>query len=162
LGARKISLKGFAEIATRVVNVMDDSRPQPTITVLFIDPNEEERQKWADQLTMRSAEYVVLQAVDGRSGLKRVKSESVDCVVLELDLPDRNGLSILFDLVGYAYNPQIAVIVLTNFPLDALCQLAIQNGAQSCMRKDQISVENLDKAIRKAIAAIGPHKNRAA
>ena len=97
-----------------------------------------------------------------RSGLTVVKSEPVDCVVLELDLPDRNGLSVLLDLVGYAYNPRMAVVVLTNFPLDALCELAIQNGAQSCMRKDQIAVETLDLAIRKAIAVVGPREHRAA
>jgi len=62
----------------------------------------------------------------------------------------------------FAYKPRIAVVVLTKFPLDALCELAIQNGAQSCMRKDQISVEHLDKVIRKAIAVVGPQKNRAA
>ena len=139
-----------------------NDRLQLTIKVLFIDPNEEERQKWADRLALRSSEYAVLQAANGRSGLKLVTSERVDCVVLELDLPDRNGLSVLFDLVGYAYKPRIAVVVLTTFPLDALCQLAFQNGAQSCMRKDQISVEDLDLAIRRAIAVVGPHKNRAA
>jgi DNA-binding NarL/FixJ family response regulator len=141
---------------------MNDSLPPSSIKVLFIDPNEEERQDWADRLTRCSAEYDVTQAASGQSGLKLVKSERVDCVVLELDLADRNGLSVLFELVGYAYNPRIAVVVLTNFPLDALCELAIQNGAQSCMRKDQISIKNLDMAIRKAIAVVGPHKNRAA
>jgi DNA-binding NarL/FixJ family response regulator len=141
---------------------MNGALSQPGIKVLFIDPNEEEREDWADRLTRTTTEYVVLHAASGGSGLKLVKSEPVDCVVLDLDLPDRNGLSILSDLVGYAYNPQIAVVVLTNFPLDALCELAIQNGAQSCMRKDQISIKNLDMAIRKAIAVVGPHENRAA
>jgi DNA-binding NarL/FixJ family response regulator len=140
---------------------MTDSRPSSTITVLFIDSNEEERQKWADRLTRCSAEYVVLQVAEGRSGVRLVKAEPVDCVVLDLDVRDRNGLSVLMDLVGYAHNPQIAVVVLTRFPLDALCELAIQNGAQSCMRKDRISVEDLDLAIRRAIAVVGPHKNRA-
>ena len=138
-----------------------NDRLQLTINVLFIDPNEEERQQWADRLARCSAEYAVLQAADGLSGLKVVRSEPIDCVVAELDLPDRNGLSVLMDLVDYAYNPQIAVVVLTTFPLEALCKLAIQNGAQAFMRKDQISVEDLDSAIRRAIAVVGPHKDRA-
>jgi DNA-binding NarL/FixJ family response regulator len=141
---------------------MTETRPPSTIKVLFIDSNEEERQMWADRLTLYSSEYVVLQVAEGRSGVRLVKAEAVDCVVLDLDLPDRNGLSVLMDLVGYAHNPQIAVVVLINYPLDILCQLAIQNGAQSCMRRDQVSVEDLDIAIRRAIAVVGPHKNRAA
>ena len=131
---------------------------QFTIKVLFIDPEDEERQKWVDRLKRCSAEYVVLQAADGQSGLKLVRSESVDCVVAELDLPDRNGLSVLINLVGSVYKPQIAVVVLTTFPLAALRQLVIQNGAQSCMQKDLISVEDLDLAIRRAIAVVGPNK----
>ena len=141
---------------------MNDFSHPSTIKVLFIDPNEEERQTWADRLTRCSAEYVALQTSSGRSCLTLVKSERVDCVVLELDLPDRNGLSVLSDLVGYAYNPRLAVVVLTSFPLDALFDLAIQNGAQSCLRKDRISIQDLDRAIRKAIAVVGPHKHRAA
>jgi DNA-binding NarL/FixJ family response regulator len=141
---------------------MNESCSPSTITVLFIDPNEEERQNWANELALWSSEYVVLQAASGQSGLKLVKSETVDCVVLELDLPDKNGLSVLFDLVSYPYSPQLAVVVLTNFPLDALSPQAIRNGAKFCMRKDQISVEHLDLAVRKAIAVVGPHKGRAA
>src|SRR5215467_1169639 len=114
-------------------HVMNDFSHPSTIKVLFIDPNEEERQAWADRLTRCSAEYVALHTSSGRSGIRLVKSERVDCVVLDLDLPDRNGLSVLCDLVGYAYKPQLAVVVLTNFPLDALCDLAIQDGAQVCM-----------------------------
>jgi len=141
---------------------MNDSSLPSTTKVLFIDANEEERQTWAERLTKYSAEYVALQTPIGRSCLTLVKSERVDCVVLELDLPDRNGLSVLSDLVGYAYNPRLAVVVLTSFPLDALFDLAIQNGAQSCLRKDRISIQDLDRAIRKAIAVVGPHKHRAA
>lgn len=130
--------------------------------VLFIDPHDEERQSWARRLTMHSSDYVVLEAADGQSGLKLIKSEPVDCVVLELNLPDRNGLSLLLDLVDRVYNPQIAVIVLTDFPLESIFPRAIENGAQSCLRKDQISVEDLDVAIRKAIAVVGLQENRPA
>ena len=141
---------------------MNESCSPSKITVLFIDPNEGERQNWVDALALRSSEYVALQAASGHSGLKLVRSEPVDCVVLELDLPDKNGLSVLLELVGYPYHPQMAVVVLTYFPLDALFALAIRNGAKSCMRKDQTSVEILDMAIRTAIAVVGPHKDRAA
>jgi DNA-binding NarL/FixJ family response regulator len=139
-----------------------DDRDKFTIKVLFIDPNDEERQKWAHRLKKCSKEYTVLHASTGRSGVNLVKSERVDCVVAELDLPDRNGLSVLIDLVGFAFKPQIAVVVLTTFPLDALRPLAIQNGAQSFMRKEESSGDDLDLAIRQAIAAVGPHKNRIA
>ena len=73
------------------------------IRVLFIDPNDAERQRWAGSLSRCSAEYIIFQAADARSGLALVQSEEFDCVVLELDLPDKNGLSVLLRLVDYAH-----------------------------------------------------------
>ena len=163
LPTRRLCEKAVGQRSRSVAGtVMNDPSIPSTITVLFIDPNEEERQKWAEQLTICSSEYVVLQAASGESGLKLFRSEPIDCVVLELDLPDRNGLSILLDFVAYAYSPRMAVVVLTTFPLETLCQIAIRNGAQSCWLKDKTSVEELDLAIRRAIAVVGPHKHRIA
>src|SRR5262245_12642198 len=130
--------------------------PQVIIKVLFIDPNNEIRQSWAERLTRYSADYVVLHSADGRSALNRVKSDDIDCVVLELDLPDRTGLSILQTLVHSVSKPQMPVVVLTDSPLESLFPLAMEIGAQSCLRKDRTSTEELDKTIRRAIAVVGP------
>jgi two-component system, NtrC family, response regulator len=130
------------------------------IRVLFIDPNDAERQSWVGSLGMCSADYIILQAADARSGLKLVESEQVDCVVLDLDLPDRNGLSVLLRLVDYAHRPRIAVVVLTCLALAALSEIAFRNGAQSYLIKGKISIMDLDLAIRRSIALVGPNKER--
>jgi|SRR5262249_42230109 len=109
---------------------------------------------------MRSSEYVVLHAADGHSGLKLVKSHYLDCVVLDLNLPDMSDLTTLINLVGHIRHPQMAVVVLTDFTRANLFPLALQHGAQSCLLKHRISTDDLDLAIQKAIAAIGPMKNR--
>ena len=83
----------------------------------------------------------------------------VDCVVLELDLPDRNGLSVLLRLVDYAHRPRIAVVVLTGLALAGLSELASRNGAQAFLIKDKISSKDLDLAIRRSIAFVGPKKD---
>lgn len=128
------------------------------IRVLFIAPNDAERQSWAGALKC-SADYIILQAADARSGLALVQSEEVDCVVLELDLPDRNGLSVLLRLVDYAHRPRIAVVVLTGLALAGLSELASRNGAQAFLIKDKISGKDLDLAIRRSIARVGPNKD---
>jgi CheY-like chemotaxis protein len=75
-------------------------------------------------------DYLILEAKDGASGLELYReSERVDCVVLELDLPDRSGFEVLVDLVPRIRRPKIAVIVLTRLPNRGMWELAKQNGA---------------------------------
>ncbi|HJT20210.1 MAG TPA: response regulator [Nitrospira sp.] len=128
--------------------------------ILLIDSDSTERRKWAGGLEAYSAEYEVVKAHNGRLGLDLNMSRQFDCVILELNLPDRTGLSVLLNLVERPQHPRIPVVVLTNFVLYALYPLAIRNGARSCLEKDHTSIEQLDQAIRKAIAAVGPNKNR--
>ena len=128
--------------------------------VLFIDPEEQTSLAWADRLKIFSSDYDVLHAADGHSGLSLLRTEQVDCVVLELNQLDNSGLSLLLNLVPRVRHPDLPIVVLTNFDLAALFPLAIQHGAHSCLVKSQTSVEDLDRAIRKAIAVVGPKKNR--
>ena len=56
----------------------------PTTSVLFIDPSQDQRTYWAEQLKRCAADYEILEASDGQSGLALYQSRRIDCVVLEL------------------------------------------------------------------------------
>ena len=127
--------------------------------VLFIDPNGRERHGWANQLAKLSPQFVVLEANDGRTGLDLYRSEQVDCIVLELDFPDNSGLSFLLSLVPRSRRPQIAVVILTHLDMESLFPLAISTGAHCCLLKDRITVTDLDRTIRKAIASVAANKH---
>ena len=64
-------------------------------TVLLIDAFKEDRQYWAGRLHISSPDCVVLEADNGAAGLAVCKSQRVDCVVLELNLPDMPGFELL-------------------------------------------------------------------
>jgi CheY-like chemotaxis protein len=132
------------------------------LKVLFIDPDGHERRSLADGLAKRSPDFVVLEAPDAITGLKLCETEHVDCVVIELDLPDKSGLSVLMNLIPRRQTPEMGVVVLTNPALQALFPLARQHGAHVCLVKTSISATDLDTAIRKAVAAAGPKKRRQA
>ena len=67
-----------------------------TTSVLFIDGNAADRTYFAEGLKRCSSDYLILEAPDGKSGLDLYRrSPRIDCVVLELDLPDRSGFEIL-------------------------------------------------------------------
>ena len=86
----------------------------PITSVLFIDGSKNQRAYWVDQLKRCSLHYEFLEASDGQSGLALNRSRRIDCVVLELSLPDQSGFQTLVDLVAIASWPYVAVVVLTH------------------------------------------------
>ena len=129
---------------------------QPFATsVLLIDGNRSQRVYWAEQLKRASPDYEIVEASDGQSGLDIYRSRRLDCVVLELGLPDQSGFKTLVQLVPIANRPRIAVIVLTHMTERGVSELAKQNGAYAYFVKQYTSGEDLDRAIQRAIAYVG-------
>ena len=126
-----------------------------TTSVLLIDRSHNQRAYWADQLKRCSPDYQILEAADGQSGLDLFRSRRIDCVVLELALPDQSGFETLVALVPIASRPQVAVIVLTQMTHRGISELAMQNGAYVCFVKRHTTGEDLDRAIQRAVALVG-------
>ena len=126
-----------------------------TTTVLLIDPDREDRRYWTERLKSSSQHYQVLEAEDAETGIAIWKSEQVDCVVLELHLPDMSGFQVLLQL-----NPivrhclQTPVVTLSHFILPSIAEAAKTLGAQSYLIKARASGDDLICAIQKAIAIV--------
>jgi hypothetical protein len=54
------------------------------ISVLLIDGHEQDRQFYAQQLSLRSADYVIFESRTGQTG--RYQSHETHCVIVELEL----------------------------------------------------------------------------
>jgi DNA-binding NarL/FixJ family response regulator/signal transduction histidine kinase len=135
-----------------IQNVMTKVVEQDEAHILLIDGNEREREYYAERL--RSPHYVVRQASTAASALAVCKSRPIDCVVLELDLPDMSGLQLLVKLVSVARRPEIATIVLTRVVNPDMLELAKQNGALVALQKSATSGDVLQNAILKAISTV--------
>src|SRR3954466_6810405 len=91
---------------------------------------------FAEGLASCPSDYLILETTDGESGLYDYRwSQQIDCVVLELDLPDRSGFEVLVDLVPLVRRPNVAVIVLTRLTDRGVWRLARENGAIACFVK---------------------------
>jgi DNA-binding NarL/FixJ family response regulator len=144
-----------SEKGCRLVSGFSLPSVQSAITVLLIDAHKEDREYWAQRLLLSSPDYVVLEAGTGAAGQAICRSQRVDCVVLELTLPDMSGFQALTQLVPRAYDPEPAVIFLSRTTLQPMAELAMRNGAQAYLIKSHISGDDLDRAIRKALAPVG-------
>src|SRR5678816_2095090 len=101
-------------------------------TVLFIDDNVEDLRFWCGALKNHSSHhYTVLDAPSGEAGLALCRSQRIDCVVLDLDMPE-SGFYVLFALIRDRTRPQIAVVILTHLLAPNLLEMAKHNGAQVC------------------------------
>ena len=129
--------------------------PDAAVSILLIDANHQDRQWCVQRLSLGSPNYQVFEAANGQSGLNIYRSCFIDCVVLELDLPDMSGFEVLRNLVPNAHRPEAAVIVLTRITNESLLEVAIRNGAQASLLKTQTSGDTLDKAILTAISTVG-------
>ena len=80
-------------------------------TILVVDDEED----ILDLLTfnLERAEYEVLRADDGNTGIKLAQQHIPDLVVLDLMLPGRDGYQVFYELKGDARTRRIPVLMLT-------------------------------------------------
>ena len=97
---------------------------------------------------LRAEGYRVLEAADGREALDRIRKETPDAVLLDLKMPERDGLSILAEL-GPAL-VELPVIVVTAYGGSAAAIEAMRRGAFDYLTKP-FDLEKVHLVLRKAL-----------
>jgi DNA-binding NarL/FixJ family response regulator len=82
------------------------------------------------------------------------QQQTIDCVILDLSLPDMSGFEVLADLVPVAAQPRVPVIILTAIDNGPLLQAAETKGAFLALQKDLTSADELVTHVRRAMTAI--------
>src|SRR4051812_24129534 len=80
---------------------------------------------------------------------RREKLDEIDCVLLDLDLPDAHGLAALHKLK--TDRAEMSVLVLTGFDDERRGVQAVAAGAQDYLVKGQIDGQGLARAVRYAV-----------
>ncbi len=114
--------------------------------VLIIDDEAAIRESL--QFLMEDDGYEVVTAQDGEEGLAKLDSLTVDLVLLDFQLPDRNGLEILRDI--RERDPELAVIMITAYGTPENAVAAIKGGAVNFIAKPWTN-EKLQADVRAAI-----------
>jgi two-component system cell cycle response regulator len=82
-------------------------------------------------------------------GLDRIKTDDIDAILLDLSLPDSQGLKTFSLLRARAQN--IPILLLTGLPDEELAIQAVREGAQDYLVKDQVDGNLLVRAVKYAI-----------
>lgn len=83
------------------------------------------------------------------SALQRLSRGGVDVVLLDLDLPDSQGIT-TFERT-YAFAPDVPIVVLTGPEGEGLAISTVQGGAQDHLVRTQVSPELVGRALRYAV-----------
>jgi DNA-binding NarL/FixJ family response regulator len=117
--------------------------------VLLADDHETVRQGLKLLLDAQPDIEVVGEAADGRAALSQVQRTKPHVVVMDVSMPDLNGLAATRAVKEAA--PQVAVVALTRHSDDAYVQELLGAGASAYVLKQSASSELL-RAIRAAAA----------
>jgi len=115
------------------------------IRIVIVDDHELLRAGIRALLSQEADLEVVGEAADGRSALARCRDLSPDVVVLDLRLPDMDGVEVCRQIVQET--PQTAVLMLTTFTDRDLVLAAVRAGARGYVVKDVLSMD-LKRSIR--------------
>jgi DNA-binding NtrC family response regulator len=116
-------------------------------SVLIIDDELEIRESLQTLLEFEG--YEVEAAANGAEGLSKLGERPFDLVLLDLALPDRNGIELLPEI--RAVDPQISVIMITAYGTVEDAVRAMQSGATNFLQKPWDN-EKLLADVRAAIA----------
>lgn len=104
---------------------------QAAILILDDDPPSRE----LAQAVFETAGYTVLSAEDGVGLLERVKAEQPDLILMDLQLPYIDGLTLLRQLKADDETRQIPVVMATAYTLSELRAKALEAGCAAYLTK---------------------------
>ncbi len=117
-----------------------------SITVFVVDDHELVRRGLIDLINVEEDLTVVGQAGTVRTALEEIKKDLPDVAVLDVRLPDGNGIELCREI--RSIYPDTRVLMLTSFSDDEALLGAVMGGASGYVIKDIKSLDLLD-AIRR-------------
>jgi len=114
-------------------------------TVMLVDDHPLFRQGIRRVLEVEEDLEVILDVADGQEALRLARQFSPDVILMDINLPNMNGLQVTRDLKQTS--PDIAVIMLTAYHDDEQIFHAIRAGAAAYFPKD-VTPRRLVEAIR--------------
>jgi len=103
----------------------------PKGSILVVDDEIEIREGLEALLTSESFEVTL--AETGEAGLQRLEDRPFDLMLLDVSLPDRNGLELLREI--RRRDPQLSIILITAFGSIDMARAAFKGGAQDYITK---------------------------
>ncbi|MBT3765482.1 MAG: diguanylate cyclase [Rhodospirillaceae bacterium] len=124
-----------------------------TVRILIIDDSPEDQETYHRFLeTDEETEYKFIFADSGDAALEACEIEVPDCILLDYNLPDTDGLEFLSDAAhSDVYLAETAVIMLTGQGNENVAVEAMKRGAIDYLVKGEITQEQIRRSVHYAL-----------
>jgi len=124
----------------------------PKGSILVIDDEAEIREGL--ELLLKTEGYAVTMADTGQSGLLRLGEQPYDLLLLDVSLPDRNGIELLKDI--RRLNPNLPIVLITAYGSIEMARAAFKSGAMDYITKPWSN----DELLAQVAQAVESHRLR--
>ncbi|MBC6610555.1 hybrid sensor histidine kinase/response regulator [Hymenobacter sp. BT507] len=121
--------------------------------ILLIDDNEQDRMLYKRYLDKQAGQerMTIYEADSGETGVELFATHRPDCVLLDYNLLDTDGLEVLAELKQRTPPNTLCVVMITGGGSEALAVRALSSGALDYLVKQQFDPELLYKTVIHAI-----------
>lgn len=113
--------------------------------ILLVDDHSIVRQGLKNLISLENDLQVTGEAASGAEALNMVRTNHYDAIVLDISMPNKNGVDTLHDLRHLA--PNVAVLILSGFAEQQYALNLMRNGCKGYITKDS-DADEIIKAIR--------------
>lgn len=118
--------------------------------ILLVDDDLFIRELYEEILT--NAGYEVDVAVDGKEGLEKLTKNQYDLTLLDIMLPQLDGIGIIAKLKGSgSKTPLKSIVFLTNLAHDPVVKEALAAGVHSCLIKSDLNPDQLVSYVKQVL-----------
>jgi DNA-binding NtrC family response regulator len=100
-------------------------------SILVVDDESEIREGL--ELLLKTEGYLVASAETALSGLSRLEERPFDLMLLDVSLPDRNGIELLKDV--HRQDPHLPIVLITAYGSIEMARAAFKSGAMDYITK---------------------------
>ena len=120
-----------------------------SVNVLLLEPDSAAATLMVEAMSLRAADFRITHVTTLAAALPTLQSFLCDVALVELNLPDAQGLATLNRLLEA--RPTLPIVVLTTIADEDLAITAIQQGAQDYLIKESVHYALVSRSIRYAI-----------
>jgi DNA-binding response OmpR family regulator len=118
-------------------------------TILIIEDDKFLRELIGQKLVREG--YDILEAIDGEEGIKKIKTEKADLILLDLILPGIDGFEVLSRMKADEKLAKIPVIILSNLGQREEIERGLKLGANDYMIKAHFTPREIIDKIKSVL-----------